>query len=89
MKPKEVGFDGMVTLYGGGHSQIWKLARSMDENKGPDVWHTSPNFNINGTITNTFIWWDKDDPELYYRNIEGKLYKINFEPIEVIPQETD
>lgn len=80
MKPSEVGFNGTIILHGGNDPKIWRLARSMDENKGPDCWSTSPNININGTTTNTFIWWGKSDPELFYRNKDGQLYSVSFEP---------
>ena len=53
----------------------------MDENKGPDIWPTSCNDNVNGKITNTFIWWGKSDPELFYRAKDGQLYRVNFEPL--------
>ena len=48
---------------------------------GPDIWATSCNDNINGTITNTFIWWGKSDPELFYRAKNGQLYRVSFEPL--------
>jgi hypothetical protein len=54
----------------------------MDENKGPEVWSTCANENVNGTITNTFIWWGKPEPELFYRNKDGKLYIVEFKPYE-------
>lgn len=81
MKPIEVGFDGSLIMHGGGDTKSWKLARSLDEDKGPDTWSTSPNININGTITNTFIWWGKTDPELFYRSKDGILYRVNFEEL--------
>lgn len=84
MKPIEVGFDGSIIIKAGNNNPLIRFARSMDENKGPDVWSTSCNDNINGKITNTFIWWGKTDPELFYRNKDGKLYRINFEPYQNI-----
>jgi len=80
MKPSEIGFDGSIVIKAGTSNPIIRFARSMDENKGPDVWHTSCNDNVNGSITNTFIWWGKSEPELFYRSKDGKLYSINFEP---------
>lgn len=80
MKPSEVGFDGSIVIKAGTSNPIIRFARSIDENKGPDIWATSCNDNVNGSITNTFIWWGKPDPELFYRSKDGKLYTVNFEP---------
>ena len=83
MKPIEVGFDGTLSMKVGSYIPFYRLARSIDKDKGPDVWHTSCNDNINGNITNTLIWWGKEDgPELFYRNKDGKLFTVNFEPWE-------
>ena len=83
MKPIEVGFDGTLHMKVGSNIPFYRLARSIDKDKGPDVWHTSCNDNINGKITNTLIWWGKEDePELFYRNKDGKLFTVNFEPWE-------
>jgi hypothetical protein len=81
MKPCEVGFDGSIQVWVGRWTPTIKFARSMHKDKGPDIWESSSNPNLNGKITNTFIWWGKDDPELFYRNKEGKLFRINFEPV--------
>lgn len=80
MKPYEVGFDGSFVVKAGNNAPKIILARSMDENKGPDSWTTCWNDNMNGKMTNTFIWWGKPDPELFYRSKDGKLYTVNFEP---------
>lgn len=86
MKPSEVGFDGSFYIKTSSYIPLIRLARSMDKDKGPDVWSTCVKKNINGKITNTFIWWGKeeDEPELFYRNKEGKLFTVNFEPWEEI-----
>ena len=84
MTANEVGFNGVIQVYNG-TSSPYKIifARSTHDDKGPDVWSTSWNPNINAKIRNTFIWWGKPtDPALYYRNNEGKLFKVNFEPVE-------
>ncbi len=80
MKPSQVGFDGSFVVKAGNNTPKIILARSMDEDKGPDAWPTSCNDNVNGKITNTFIWWGKSEPELFYRSKDGKLYTVNFEP---------
>ena len=69
MKPSQVGFDGSFVVKAGNNTPKIRLARSMNEDKGPD-----------GKITNTFIWWGKSEPELFYRSKDGKLYTVNFEP---------
>ena len=84
MTASQVGFNGAIEIYVG-QTKPWKtiFARSTLDNKGPDVWQDSWNPNINGKIKNTFIWWTKSvDPTLYYRNNEGKLFKVNFELVE-------
>lgn len=85
MTANEVGFDGSIQIYIGMRSPYKiKFARST-EDKDPNVWHTSANPNINGKFKNTFIWWSKSvDPTLYYRNHEGRLFTVNFEPAEDI-----
>ena len=83
MTANEVGFDGSFIIRTGGNLPVIRLARSIDSNMGPDLWSTCVNDNINGQIKNTFIWWGKPtDPALYYRNHEGQLFKVNFEPME-------
>lgn len=82
MTASEVGFNGAIEIYTG-QTKPWKtiFARSTKDDKGPDVWSTSWNPNINSKIKNTFIWWTKTDgPELFYRNKDGKLFTVNFEP---------
>lgn len=80
MKPSEVGFDGAIVVKAGNNNPVIRFARSMDENKGPETWSTCWNDNMNGKMTNTFIWWGKSEPELFYRSKDGKLYTVNFEP---------
>lgn len=84
MKPIEVGFDGTIQIYNGTISPYKIIfARSTHDDMGPDVWSASWNPNINNKIKNTFIWWTKTDgPELFYRNKDGKLFTVNFEPWE-------
>lgn len=79
MKPSEVGFDGTFQMWSSGLGKPLdiKLARST---KPPEYFKDSPNFNF--LLPNTFMWYIKDDPELLYRNRDGKLYRINFEPYE-------
>ena len=84
MKPSEVGFDGTIQVYNGNNNvaKIY-LARAIHDSKGPDSWLTSWNPNMNGKITNTFIWWEKgNESELFYRNKEGKLFTVNFESVD-------
>jgi hypothetical protein len=83
MTANEVGFDGSIRIYSRMRSRYKiKFARST-EDKGPNVWHTSVNPNINGKFKNTFVWWNKNiDPELYYINHEGRLFTVKFEPVE-------
>jgi hypothetical protein len=80
MKPSEVGFDGAIMVKAGNNNPVIRFARSMNENMGPKTWSTCWNDNMNGKMTNTFIWWGKPDPELFYRSKDGKLYTVNFEP---------
>jgi hypothetical protein len=72
MKPIEVGFDGSfdITSSGVGTLKI-RLTRS---GSNPKDWKNPP-------IDNTFIWLytDKNNPELLYKNKDGKLYVMNFE----------
>ena len=80
MTANEVGFNGTIQIYNGTESPYKIIfARSTHDDKGPDIWSTS----LNAKIKNTFIWWGKPtDPALYYRNHEGQLFKVNFEPVE-------
>jgi len=84
MTANEAGFNGTIQIYNGTKSPYKIIfARSTHDDKGPEVWSSSWNPNINNEIKNTFIWWAKSvDPTLYYRNSEGKLFKVNFEPVE-------
>jgi len=77
MKPIEVGFDGSFSIFssGFGRKVDVKLARS---DKPPKYFENSPNFNF--LLSNTFMWYMKDEPELLYRAKDGKLYSVNFEP---------
>ena len=47
----------------------------------PEQFSETKNYNINGVTKNTFIWNRTEDPELLYRNHEGKLFKVRFEPL--------
>ena len=72
MKPIEVGFDGSFDITSGGiRSLKVRLTRTASS---PKDWTSPP-------IDNTFIWLytDKDNPELLYKNRDGKLYVVNFE----------
>lgn len=75
MKPIEVGFDGSFILSNNYQHKIM-ICRS---NKPVKEWEKAP-------IDNSFIWLytDKDNPQLLYKNKEGKLYSVNlnFEPFE-------
>jgi hypothetical protein len=84
MTANEAGFNGAIEIYNGTKSPLKVIfARSTQDDKGPEVWANSWNPNINSKIKNTFIWWAKSfDPTLYYRNKDGKLFKVNFEPVE-------
>jgi len=73
MKSIEVGFDGSFNITSGGVGPLKiRLTRS---GSNPKDWTNPP-------IDNTFIWLytDKDNPELLYKNKDGKLYVVNFEP---------
>lgn len=84
MTASEVGLNGTIQIYNGTESPYKIIfARSTHDDKGPEVWIDSWNPNINSKIKNTFIWWGKSiDPILYYRNNDGQLFKVNFEPVE-------
>jgi hypothetical protein len=72
MKPIEAGFDGSFNITSGGVGPLKiRLTRS---GSNPKDWKNPP-------IDNTFIWLytDKDNPELLYKNKDGKLYVVNFE----------
>jgi hypothetical protein len=75
MKPIEVGFDGSFDITSG-HVGPLKI-RLTRSGSNPKDW-------INPPIDNTFVWLytDKDNPQLLYKNKEGKLYSVNFEPFE-------
>ena len=75
MKPIEVGFDGSFDIISGGiRSLKVRLTRTASK---PRDWKEPP-------IDNTFVWLytDPDNPQLLYKNKEGKLYSVNFEPFE-------
>jgi hypothetical protein len=75
MKSIEVGFDGSFNITSGGVGPLKiRLTRS---GSNPKDWTSPP-------IDNTFVWLytDKDNPELLYKNKDGKLYVVNFEPFE-------
>ena len=74
MKPIEVGFDGSFYMSNGGsrRSITIRLLRTASK---PKDWKEQP-------IDNTFIWLytDPDNPQLLYKNKDGKLFTVNFEP---------
>jgi hypothetical protein len=73
MRPIEVGFDGSFNITSGGVGPLKiRLTRSGFD---PKDWKNPP-------IDNTFVWLytDPDNPQLLYKNKEGKLYSVNFEP---------
>ena len=75
MKSIEVGFDGSFNITSGGVGPLKiRLTRS---GSNPKDWTSPP-------IDNTLVWLytDKDNPELLYKNKDGKLYVVNFEPFE-------
>lgn len=75
MKPIEVGFDGSFDIKAGSYYKSMKI-RLTRTAYSPKDWKKPP------PIDNTFIWLytDKDNPELLYKNKDGKLYSVNFEP---------
>lgn len=90
MFAKDVGFNGFFNIYAAKYGGFFKpydygllkikLARF---NGDTEQLIGSPNSNLNGKCKNTFIWNNKENPELIYVNEEGKSFKINFEPIEI------
>ena len=74
MRPIEVGFDGSFDIKAGGYYKSMKI-RLTRSGFDPKDWKNPP-------IDNTFVWLytDKDNPQLLYKNKEGKLYSVNFEP---------
>jgi hypothetical protein len=74
MKPIEVGFDGSFNITSGGWYRSIKV-RLTRTAYSPKDWKEPP-------IDNTFVWLytDPDNPQLLYKNKEGKLYSVNFEP---------
>ena len=84
MTASQIGFNGRIQIQAGRFFKVLTIifARSVKDDKGPDVWSTSCNSNVNGKVKNTFIWWEKsEDPQLFYRNNEGRLFRVNFEPL--------
>ncbi len=75
--PIEIGFDGTFEIFCKHVARplTIKLARSTKE---PDSFECSKNYNFQ--LKNTFLWHEKENPELLYRDRDGKLYKVNFEP---------
>ena len=73
MKPIEVGFDGSFVL---AYNYPYKIILARTNKQIQDL--------KNPPIDNTFIWLynDKDNPQLLYKNKDGKLYSVNFEPFE-------
>lgn len=82
MKPSEVGFNGSFKIWCKGIAPkplTINLARS--KNNKPEFFDTEQNENFQ--LKNTFIWWNKDNPELLYRDNDGQLHVVNFEPFKV------
>jgi hypothetical protein len=76
MKPEEAGFTGSIKI----HTAVGELTvRFSRSNVELEKFSESSNFNINGKTKNTFIWYLEN--ELLYRNEDGKLFKVNFEPV--------
>ena len=73
MKPSEVGFDGSFDITSGGVGPL--KIRLTISSSNPKDWKNPP-------IDNTFIWLyaDPDNPQLVYRNKDGKLFAVDFEP---------
>lgn len=90
MKATEVGFSGSFNISCKGLSPkplTINLARSGDNE--PDSFDILPNDNFQ--LKNTFLWWqNKNDPELLYRDSNGQLYTVNFQPyLEKFKSEVD
>ena len=78
MKPSEVGFNGSFVMWFKGLSPkplTINLARST---LAPELFDTAPNKNFQ--LKNTFLFYSQSEPELFYRNQDGQLYTVNFEP---------
>lgn len=90
MKPSEVGFNGSFYISCKGLSpKPLKINLARSGHNGPDSFDTVPNDNFQ--LKNTFLWWqNKDDSELFYRDNNGQLYRVNFQPyLEKLKSEVD
>lgn len=81
MEAIEVGFSGEFLLFDCNRAKLKSIKLAKFSSELAEL-GSSSNWNLNGKNKNTFIWCEKENPELIYFN-NNNYYRVSFEPIEI------